>query len=326
MCDPRVARWSQCGSQRSRGYGADPARSDRRAAARGGPQPRRVRPDPRPPGPRAQRRRAGHVRRDVERALRLQELASRCCASSPRTGPRVLQGPGENAGAVDIGDGLAVVFKIESHNHPSAVEPYQGAATGVGGIVRDIFTMGARPIALLDSLRFGPLDVPTGRATATSSAASSAASAATATASGCPTVGGEVFFARATRQPAGQRHVRRRGPQRSARPRAIARGHGNPIMLVGADTGRDGIGGANVRLADLERGPRGAAAGRAGRQPVPREAADGGLRRAARARRLDRRHAGPGRRRPDSSTGRMRRRAAPASRSTWRVSRGASRA
>src|SRR4030088_1421510 len=76
----------------------------------------------------------------------------------PTTGPRVLQGPGENAGAVDIGDGLAAVFKIESHNHPSAIEPYQGAATGVGGILRDIFTMGARPVALLDSLRFGPYE------------------------------------------------------------------------------------------------------------------------------------------------------------------------
>src|SRR5262249_28899569 len=75
----------------------------------------------------------------------------------PTRGDAVLQGPGENAGAVDIGDGLACVFKIESHNHPSAIEPYQGAATGVGGILRDIFTMGARPIALLDSLRFGRL-------------------------------------------------------------------------------------------------------------------------------------------------------------------------
>src|SRR5262247_1304061 len=82
----------------------------------------------------------------------------------PTTGPRVLQGPGENAGAVDIGDGLAAVFKIESHNHPSFIEPYQGAATGVGGILRDIFTMGARPIAVLDSLRFGdPADVKTRR-------------------------------------------------------------------------------------------------------------------------------------------------------------------
>ena len=99
----------------------------------------------------------------------------------PTEGPRVLQGPGENAGAVDIGDGLAAVFKIESHNHPSFIEPYQGAATGVGGIIRDIFTMGARPIALLDALRFGPLDDaaqpphPAGRRRA--------ASAATATAS-----------------------------------------------------------------------------------------------------------------------------------------------
>src|ERR687884_579421 len=81
----------------------------------------------------------------------------------PTSGPRVLQGPGENAGAVDIGDGLAVVFKIESHNHPSAVEPVEGAATGVGGIVRDVFTMGARPIALLNSLRFGPLSDPHNR-------------------------------------------------------------------------------------------------------------------------------------------------------------------
>ncbi|MGH7423995.1 MAG: AIR synthase related protein, partial [Candidatus Methylomirabilales bacterium] len=75
----------------------------------------------------------------------------------PTSGPAVLQGPGENAGVVDLGDGLAAVFKVESHNHPSFIEPYQGAATGVGGIIRDIFTMGARPIALLDSLRFGPL-------------------------------------------------------------------------------------------------------------------------------------------------------------------------
>src|SRR5688572_24669578 len=83
----------------------------------------------------------------------------------PTTGTRVLQGPGENAGAVDIGDGLAAVFKIESHNHPSFIEPYQGAATGVGGIIRDIFTMGARPIALLNSLRFGSLEEPLVRRT-----------------------------------------------------------------------------------------------------------------------------------------------------------------
>ncbi|TMA48635.1 MAG: phosphoribosylformylglycinamidine synthase II, partial [Deltaproteobacteria bacterium] len=78
----------------------------------------------------------------------------------PTTGPQVLQGPGENAGAVDIGGGLAAVFKIESHNHPSFIEPFQGAATGVGGILRDVFTMGARPVAILDSLRFGAPDHP----------------------------------------------------------------------------------------------------------------------------------------------------------------------
>src|SRR5439155_4968582 len=78
----------------------------------------------------------------------------------PTTGPRVIQGPGENAGVVDVGDGLAVVMKVESHNHPSAVEPFQGAATGVGGIIRDIFTMGARPIAVLNSLRFGEPENP----------------------------------------------------------------------------------------------------------------------------------------------------------------------
>ena len=99
----------------------------------------------------------------------------------PTSGPRVAQGPGENAGAVDIGDGLVAVFKIESHNHPSAVEPYEGAATGVGGIVRDIFTMGARPVAILDSLRFGPL---TEARIATCSPAWSAASEAMAIASG----------------------------------------------------------------------------------------------------------------------------------------------
>ena len=82
----------------------------------------------------------------------------------PTQGTRVIQGPGENAGVIDIGDGLAVVFKIESHNHPSFIEPFQGAATGIGGILRDIFTMGARPIALLNSLRFGPLDNPRNRA------------------------------------------------------------------------------------------------------------------------------------------------------------------
>ena len=125
----------------------------------------------------------------------------------PTSGERVLVGPGENAGALDIGDGLAVVFKVESHNHPSAVEPYQGAATGVGGIIRDIFTMGARPIALGNSLRFGPLDPaddPAGRtdaATAARGTCSGAwwpASPATATASVSPTSPARSSSTRAT--------------------------------------------------------------------------------------------------------------------------------
>src|SRR5512140_3450143 len=109
----------------------------------------------------------------------------------PTKGERVLQGPGENAGAVDIGDGLAVVFKMESHNHPSFIEPYQGAATGVGGIIRDIFTMGARPIALLDPLRFGPLSDAKARylVGGVVSGISHYGNAV-----GVPTVGGEVNF------------------------------------------------------------------------------------------------------------------------------------
>src|SRR5690242_18071283 len=109
----------------------------------------------------------------------------------PTQGPRVLQGPGENAGAVDIGDGLAAVFKIESHNHPSFIEPYQGAATGVGGILRDIFTMGARPIAVLNSLRFGP---PDDAKTKRLVAGVVSGIGGYGNSFGCPTLGGEVVF------------------------------------------------------------------------------------------------------------------------------------
>src|ERR671912_116432 len=109
----------------------------------------------------------------------------------PTTGARVVQGPGENAGAVDIGDGMCAVFKIESHNHPSFIEPYQGAATGVGGIIRDIFTMGARPIALLNSLRFGSLDVPGTRRVLEGVVAGIAGYGNSI---GIPTVGGEIVF------------------------------------------------------------------------------------------------------------------------------------
>src|SRR5512140_2451945 len=109
----------------------------------------------------------------------------------PTKGARVLQGPGENAGAVDIGDDLAAVFKIESHNHPSFIEPYQGAATGVGGIIRDIFTMGARPIALLNSLRFGPLEDGKTRRIFEGVVAGIAGYGNSI---GIPTIGGEVAF------------------------------------------------------------------------------------------------------------------------------------
>ena len=112
----------------------------------------------------------------------------------PTQGPRVLQGPGENAGAVDIGDGLAAVFKIESHNHPSFIEPYQGAATGVGGIIRDIFTMGARPVALMNSLRFGPMDGPHGARTRRIVEGVVAGIAGYGNSIGIPTVGGEIAF------------------------------------------------------------------------------------------------------------------------------------
>jgi phosphoribosylformylglycinamidine synthase subunit PurL len=178
----------------------------------------------------------------------------------PTRGTHVVQGPGENAGAVDIGDGMVAVFKIESHNHPSFVEPFQGAATGVGGILRDIFTMGARPIAVLDSLRFGPI------------APGAAAGAATTeeiarnrhivdgvirgiafygNCFGVPTVGGEVVF-----EPCYSNNplvnalalgIARREELFFAR----ARGAGNPVIYVGAKTGRDGIHGASL-LASAE--------------------------------------------------------------------------
>ncbi len=167
----------------------------------------------------------------------------------PSSGPRVLQGPGENAGAVDIGDGQAVVFKIESHNHPSAVEPYQGAATGVGGIVRDIFTMGARPIAILDSLRFGPLSEPRARYLFGGVVGGIAGYGNSL---GIPTVGGDLFFDPGY---AGNPLVNAMcvGVIDAAKiMRAKASGIGNPLILVGAATGRDGIHGASglASLAD----------------------------------------------------------------------------
>ncbi|MEH2304548.1 phosphoribosylformylglycinamidine synthase subunit PurL [Nostoc sp.] len=166
----------------------------------------------------------------------------------PTEGPRILVGPGENAGVVDLGDGLQLAFKIESHNHPSAVEPFQGAATGVGGILRDIFTMGARPIALLNSLRFGSLeDAKTQRLFQGVVAGISHYGNCV----GVPTVGGEVYF----------------DPAYSGNPlvnvmalglmetqeivKSGASGLGNPVLYVGSTTGRDGMGGASFASAEL---------------------------------------------------------------------------
>jgi phosphoribosylformylglycinamidine synthase II len=167
----------------------------------------------------------------------------------PTEGPQVLQGPGENAGAIDIGEGLAAVFKIESHNHPSFIEPYQGAATGVGGIIRDIFTMGARPIALLNSLRFGPLDQPGTRRLLDGIVAGIAGYGNSI---GIPTIGGEIAFE----------------PSYSGNPlvnvfclgiakasdiiKGVASGVGNAVYYVGAKTGRDGIHGATMASAEFD--------------------------------------------------------------------------
>ena len=167
----------------------------------------------------------------------------------PTEGPRVVQGPGENAGAVDIGDGLAAVFKIESHNHPSFIEPYQGAATGVGGIIRDIFTMGARPIALLNSLRFGPLDDPLVRRTF---AGVVAGIAGYGNSIGIPTVGGEIAFDESyARNPLV--NVFCLGIAKTEEiVKAAASGAGNPVYYVGAKTGRDGIHGATMASAEFD--------------------------------------------------------------------------
>ena len=167
----------------------------------------------------------------------------------PTTGPRVLQGPGENAGAVDIGDGLAAVFKIESHNHPSFIEPYQGAATGVGGIIRDIFTMGARPVALLNSLRFGSLDDPLVRRTM---AGVVAGIAGYGNSIGIPTIGGEIGFDESY---AGNPFVNVfcLGIAKADEiVKGVASGTGNPVYYVGAKTGRDGIHGATMASAEFD--------------------------------------------------------------------------
>jgi phosphoribosylformylglycinamidine synthase len=167
----------------------------------------------------------------------------------PTKGPRVLQGPGENAGIIDIGDGLAVAFKMESHNHPSYIEPYQGAATGVGGILRDIFTMGARPIALLDSLRFGRIDHPRTRYLVDGVVSGIAGYG---NCIGVPTVGGEVYFDECYDGNI-LVNVFTLGVVRHDRIfRGTASGVGNPVIYVGSKTGRDGIHGATMASEEFD--------------------------------------------------------------------------
>jgi phosphoribosylformylglycinamidine synthase len=165
----------------------------------------------------------------------------------PTTGERVLQGPGENAGVVDVGDGIAVALKIESHNHPSAVEPFEGAATGVGGIVRDIIAMGARPIALLDALRFGELTSARSRHLFTRAVAGIGHYG---NCIGVPTVGGEIAFDDRYEESC-LVNAMCVGVVEGPLLRAAASGPGNALVLIGNRTGADGIGGASV-LASAE--------------------------------------------------------------------------
>ena len=168
----------------------------------------------------------------------------------PTEGPRVVMGPGENAGAVDVGSGYSVAFKVESHNHPSAVEPFQGAATGVGGILRDVFALGARPIAILDSLRFGELDSPRSRYLFDHVVAGIGHYGNSI---GVPTVGGEVYFEGPYEQNCLVNAMCVGLARTEDMVRAAAAGVGNVVILMGASTGRDGIGGASV-LASAELG------------------------------------------------------------------------
>lgn len=169
----------------------------------------------------------------------------------PTEGPQVVQGPGENAGAVDIGGGLAAVFKMESHNHPSFIEPYQGAATGVGGILRDVFTMGARPIASLNSLRFGDV---TNEKTPHLFHGVVAGIAGYGNCVGVPTVGGEIYFDPSYNGNILVNVFNVGVCEKDKIFKGIAAGVGNPVFYVGSGTGRDGIHGATMASATFEEG------------------------------------------------------------------------
>ncbi|MCU0373476.1 MAG: AIR synthase related protein, partial [Ignavibacteria bacterium] len=173
----------------------------------------------------------------------------------PRSGGRLLVAAGEeNAGLVDIGDGLAVAFKIESHNHPSAVEPYQGAATGVGGILRDIFTMGARPIAALNSLRFGKIDKDTDEITTRSKFLFKNVVKGIGDYGNCfgvPTVSGEVYFEECYQDNPLVNAMAVGIVKHNETASATAKGAGNPVFIVGSSTGKDGIHGATFASEEI---------------------------------------------------------------------------
>jgi phosphoribosylformylglycinamidine synthase II len=205
-----------------------------------------------------------HILRVLNRAPNLTELgifsvmwSEHCSYKSsrvhlrklPTTAPWVIQGPGENAGVIDIGDGQAIIFKMESHNHPSFIEPYQGAATGVGGIMRDVFTMGARPIAMLNALRFGEPDHPKTQHLVSGVVAGIGGYG---NCMGVPTVGGEVNFHRAYN---GNILVNAMCVGLANTNKiflSAAKGSGNPVVYVGSKTGRDGIHGATMASAEFD--------------------------------------------------------------------------
>src|SRR3989338_980448 len=166
----------------------------------------------------------------------------------PTQNKYVILGPGENAGVVDLGDGIKVAFKIESHNRPTAVEPFQGAATGVGGILRDIFTMGARPVAVLDSLRFGDLTIPRSRYLF-SGAVSGISHYGNCT--GIPNIGGEAYFYPTYNENPLVNAMSIGMIETKEIVKSNASGPGNPVFYVGAKTGRDGLGGASFASSGL---------------------------------------------------------------------------
>ena len=293
---------------------AGPAAAVRRARA----DRRRVRPDRQHPRPPADRRRAGHLLGDVERALLLQVVPQAPAAVRATRRPPtdvLLAGIGQNAGVVDIGQGYAVTFKIESHNHPSYVEPFQGAATGVGGIVRDILAMGARPVAVMDALRFGPADAPDTHRVLPGVVGGISFYG---NCLGLPNIGGELAFdpcylgnPLVNALCVGRAAARR--PEAGGRDRPRQPGH--PVRLAdrpGRDRRRVGAGQRVVRRR--RRGRQ--AAQRAGRRPVHGEAA-GRVLPGALPGRARRRHPGPGRgrrrlRHDGAGRGRRHRHAGPA--------------